>query len=442
MGLRCLLGHDFSEPRTERDREERGDEVVITISEVKECSRCGETRVVSENKEVTSVDQLLEESGSAAAPPPSEPAGAGGAAPTDATDGRDATTAASDAPDAQDASNATGAGASADSEAPTAGDGTAGATGGTEADVHEEFDHPTADPTADEVDPDAEEDAEILDADGDAAASGNAATAGADAEPAANTPESGGRAHGEWPDVDANRRGDDGDGEPAEWPDADRNASTETAGEAGTNAQHRPADGESEDVEFIGGADEGDEDAAANEARTDVVSDAKRADEPGAAADPAGEDVEFIDGDRPSEWPEQAGDDEGFDAEIGEAGDGEGVSVDGNLTPQVDSEVASQEDVEFIEADTDADAAASERVPPSGEAAPGDATPGRGDGASAPDSGSSRLNVELQTTADRVDTVYVCPECGNNEAVGASSMRAGDICPECKRGYIEEREIK
>jgi hypothetical protein len=56
MGLRCLLGHDYGETRTEREREERGDELVVTVTEVEECSRCGKTRVVSENTEVTSLE--------------------------------------------------------------------------------------------------------------------------------------------------------------------------------------------------------------------------------------------------------------------------------------------------------------------------------------------------------------------------------------------------
>lgn len=53
MGLRCLVGHDFGDRLTEREREERGDEVVVTVREYRECSRCGERRIISENKEVT-----------------------------------------------------------------------------------------------------------------------------------------------------------------------------------------------------------------------------------------------------------------------------------------------------------------------------------------------------------------------------------------------------
>ena len=52
MGLRCLIGHDFGEIQTERDRRERGEEAIVTVREFRECDRCGETRVVSENKEV------------------------------------------------------------------------------------------------------------------------------------------------------------------------------------------------------------------------------------------------------------------------------------------------------------------------------------------------------------------------------------------------------
>ena len=54
MGLRCLIGHDFGEMQTDRDRHERGDEVVVVIREYRECERCGHTRVISENKEVRS----------------------------------------------------------------------------------------------------------------------------------------------------------------------------------------------------------------------------------------------------------------------------------------------------------------------------------------------------------------------------------------------------
>jgi len=57
MSFKCsLLGHKFGETAVERDRQEDGTEVVITITELETCTRCGETRVVSENKEVTTLE--------------------------------------------------------------------------------------------------------------------------------------------------------------------------------------------------------------------------------------------------------------------------------------------------------------------------------------------------------------------------------------------------
>lgn len=58
MGLRCLLGHDFAEPELERERQEEGDEVVVSVRETKTCTRCGYSQIVSENKEITTLDQL------------------------------------------------------------------------------------------------------------------------------------------------------------------------------------------------------------------------------------------------------------------------------------------------------------------------------------------------------------------------------------------------
>ncbi|GAA0247360.1 oxidoreductase [Haladaptatus pallidirubidus] len=58
MGLRCsLLGHDYGESEIEREREEQGNEVVVTVREFQECARCGDQQVVSENKEVTAIEE-------------------------------------------------------------------------------------------------------------------------------------------------------------------------------------------------------------------------------------------------------------------------------------------------------------------------------------------------------------------------------------------------
>ncbi|WP_255170580.1 DUF7093 family protein [Natrononativus amylolyticus] len=56
MVLRCsLLGHDYGEADVEREREERGSEVIVTVTEYEECSRCGDKHLLSENTEVTSI---------------------------------------------------------------------------------------------------------------------------------------------------------------------------------------------------------------------------------------------------------------------------------------------------------------------------------------------------------------------------------------------------
>jgi hypothetical protein len=58
MGLRCsLIGHDYGESEIEREREEQGNEVVVTVREFEECRRCGNEKVVSENKEVTAIEE-------------------------------------------------------------------------------------------------------------------------------------------------------------------------------------------------------------------------------------------------------------------------------------------------------------------------------------------------------------------------------------------------
>ncbi len=107
MTLKCsVFGHRFGDTEIAREREERGSEVVITITETETCERCGETRFISENTEVTTLET------------PSETAG-------DATDEADATGTEQDSGDAgsHDDSPAPLAGASAGAET---GDGGAG----------------------------------------------------------------------------------------------------------------------------------------------------------------------------------------------------------------------------------------------------------------------------------------------------------------------------
>lgn len=74
MGFRCsLLGHDYGESTTEEEREERGNEVVVTVRELETCERCGAETVISENTEVRSIDAGVDDGAAADAVGP-EPA--------------------------------------------------------------------------------------------------------------------------------------------------------------------------------------------------------------------------------------------------------------------------------------------------------------------------------------------------------------------------------
>ncbi len=61
MSLTCsVLGHRYGQTEVEREREEEGSEVIITVREVTRCDRCGNERIVSENKEVTTLETAAE----------------------------------------------------------------------------------------------------------------------------------------------------------------------------------------------------------------------------------------------------------------------------------------------------------------------------------------------------------------------------------------------
>jgi len=175
MAIRCsLLGHDYGDSEVEREREEQGNEVVVTIREEQTCSRCGKTKLVSENKEVTALTESADEpttpetAGDVAAEP-----GSGGDAPTTGPAAAEGETppAAGDGHDAEFVDEGPG-----DSEVPAATrDAGAAAEAG---------DEPEMDPE--------EDDAVILDADDEP-----------EEEPERE------RAHGEWPDSDDTRADDD-----------------------------------------------------------------------------------------------------------------------------------------------------------------------------------------------------------------------------------------
>ncbi|AGN02014.1 hypothetical protein L593_10345 [Salinarchaeum sp. Harcht-Bsk1] len=242
MGVRCtLLGHAYGEAEIEREREERGDEAVVTIREVKTCSRCGDRSVVSENKEVTAVESAGSEVATpsdADAAPTSEPR------PTEP--GVDDTVAEESVEEAAVDAGPEG--------------GEAGAADASEA-------GPEQDPETD--------DGVILDDE-------------PDEEPAE-------REYGEWPDAEEDHASaeadpaaadEDANGGPAPWPDSDDEA------DEGFDAA-TPDDEPAADVEYPGSADaeppgDGSGDAEASADAAEILDD-----EPATERPPADEGVDF-----------------------------------------------------------------------------------------------------------------------------------------------------
>ncbi len=382
MGLRCLLGHDFTEPRTERDREERGDEVIISIREVKECRRCGEQQVVSENKEVTSMEGLLAETGDESGG--SESGRAGDTSKT-AESELESGIGADDSPDG--IGDAT----------PDTGPSLDVAEAIEDAESGEEFDHPKADPQA--VDEDVEDDAEIIEDEPGVGTSGDGRT--------------------EWAEADATHPNEANSIDPADLiEETDR---------------HDEAESSEEDTELLDQTADGE----------DAESTASHSDRSNETPEVESEDATIIDADTgqsetgedgQSTWPEHDDVDQGYDASVDDEDD-ETVTLDGNLTPRVDGQPTTDPDTEYVEAEPVANGHSSTE---------GDRTAST-ESRGTTDAGftrAERRSVELSTTVPDPELEYYCPECGLNEPVGDSSMRAGDICPECKQGYVSERTVE
>jgi len=118
--------------------------------------------------------------------------------------------------------------------------------------------------------------------------------------------------------------------------------------------------------------------------------------------DPEGED---------EGWPDPEGEDEGFDATPGDAAP-EDATIDEEVGPAVGDPATTNGTTEAA-----GGAAAGKQFVAAQEVEP---------------VGDNR------TTA--AETEFFCPNCGHARGAGGSSMRAGDICPECHQGYIAERE--
>ncbi|XVH30457.1 DUF7093 family protein [Haloferacaceae archaeon DSL9] len=205
MGLRCLLGHDFDEPELEREREEQGNEVIVSVREVRVCARCGYKQVVSENKEVTSIDQLsaqasgfddgYDEPKRPATPTAADPTADSRPEAVSATAGTGAETGADDAAFADsDDRGIEEPAVTDDAELITEGPGDVGAGGELDPTAAEDFDDP--EPTAEE------DDGVILTEELEAA-------------------ERGERQHGQWPAAESDLVEESAAAAPTPWPEHD-----------------------------------------------------------------------------------------------------------------------------------------------------------------------------------------------------------------------------
>ena len=319
MGFRCLLGCDFGEPELKREREERGEEVIVTVKEEKTCSRCGKTKIVSENKEVTSIEQLA-----ATAAGDAEATTQSSTAEATATQPADSSAAATDEPAVDDAPTAA-------AEADTSAAAEAGTSTAAEADTS-------------------------------AAAADDAATA--DTKPTASQSTA--------------------SSESASRDTADEGVTvTHAETEPAADTDSEPADDTTDDGVILSEASESD---------TDDDRD-------------AGEWPEY---DEREEWPEQEGDDDGYDATAPTDDGPEEVTFGGGFTPEAAE--TDEESGEVVEAAEEGQFTKAEEA------------------------------TVYEPTVDDIETEFYCPECGFTRLSGRSSMRAGDICPECRKGYIAERQ--
>ncbi|WP_115864705.1 DUF7093 family protein [Halorussus litoreus] len=363
MSLRCsLLGHSYGEAEIEREREEQGSEVVVTVREFEECERCGDQNVLSENKEVTALESPAPDLESAETDP-------------DVGTVPDADT-ASDA----NAGGATGATGSADT----------GVSGSTDPDVTVEDDG-----------------AEIMTDSSDGAGSSGSAEV---SETTATQASADSGAEGATGSTDSGSAG---------------GASAGGASASGASDSGASADGVS--LEDGDGERDGDAPSAADDDGVilDDESDGSDGDDRQPGEWPDAETTHLADAEEGghADWPEVGQEDEGYDAEPG--GASTDVEFGGGLTPESASAVdeSEAEEVEFVNSEGDA-----LRSQDAGGGSP-ELSSGISAGAEAP---------SLSGPADDpdVDAEFVCPECDYREAVSGSSLRAGDICPECARGYL------
>ncbi|MFP4530535.1 MAG: hypothetical protein ACLFNC_04510 [Halodesulfurarchaeum sp.] len=363
MGLRCsLLGHAYGEPVTERDRERRGDEEVVTVRKLRTCKRCGAESVLSENTEVRHLDSVRE--------------GEDHRSPTEDDDQGPVT-----APEPTTASAETTPGAT---ESDT--------DESTEADVAEIIE------TAEDPEPAASDSQPTDPAQADAPAGESVPDASEPVDPDAGSAE----AEPEPADSDP----DDGiiiedSAEPA----------GESAGDSSPEPATQPADSEAPVEEPLTGRDSIDDiEETGAEAETDSTAESESMF--GTGAEPTtGREQDSTESEPGAErdaWKERPETETGGPADLHSSTD---QAAEGRDDPAFQFE--SPGDTE--------------------DGNRGSSTTQRG-----PSGIASEGPIEVDVDAETPYASLVCPECGFSEAA-VSSLRAGDICPECHRGYLAGR---
>lgn len=459
MGLRCsLLGHAFGEPVTERERETRGAEVLITVREIRRCSRCDAEQVITENKEIRHLGS--EEAGSSAASAgEDQPRAATSGTASDAAGDLEATPDSDlsetgdevEEPDAKPQESEAGTteaeadsgeiiSDSGDSEEAESEEAEAAAEAETEAEVDvsdlvdaaEEPDAggpgrspPVGDTGGDDEESLADEDVEIIDADTEEETPGSAAErteetgearepdsaeTGQEPETAADVGEP---APGETEPADAQPApGDQAEGESTSEEPPETSAEPETADDGPPDDDaiildnEEGKDARESDVgrrELAGSGNMFDASAPENQGSGTPPSDTSRPDE-------AGDDAET--------WPGREV--EGRVDESGDSDQGSEVPTEWPTSESVDEEVEASDSAFQFDQDRLEEETEPGRKTPSGLTSEGPV-----DVAGDPED-SPPKSVE-------------CPECGYTAEGVGSSLRAGDICPECHDAYLADR---
>ncbi len=374
MGLRCsLFGHSFEEPVTERDRETRGAEVVITVRDVQTCRRCGAEQVIAENTEVRHLGS------------------AEGAEEPEST-----------APDAE--------------SAPTA----------------ESTEEPAHDQPADEGEKAEPEDISKY--------------VEAAEEPAGEPDEQ--PTVAEASDTDAPAEEDVEFIDDSDDEDTPEQAATESAG-----TDESSVDADTAEIDPDTAEDAGEEPTAAEAESEEPATDDDEPEEDDAIImdNVAGEE------DRQSDIGrrELAGSGNMFDASPPETGDGESVTPPQSEPEPTETE-AEETYTDYPEPESEAEEAPTDA---SDQQWPGeDPDPVHEDSAFqfGPDmqatededeekqKSPSGLTTEgpvnvSDSASDSPPRSVICPECGYETRAVGSSLRAGDICPECHGGYLADR---